>query len=332
MRDHKLINKEIFSISELQGMMETYLDKEAFSGFPGVLFESTNHIMRMKGKRIRPVMCLAACQAFGGNIKEAMGPASAVEVYHNFSLVHDDIIDEADIRRGTPTVHKMYGLNKAILTGDAMLLHSFVLLKKGPDDELSAMLNVFSKATTEVMEGEQYDVNFEEIKEVSEEEYMLMIKLKTSVLLAAAFQIGAIIGNASPEDQQKIYDFGLNLGLAFQIKDDYLDCYGDEKTFGKRIGGDILMNKKTYLLVTALISADAKTKNKIFSIFNEKDEKKKIAGMLSIYDDLDIKEATFSKMEELYQQSLMALDQLSIDKQSQMPLYRLAEMVYQRTH
>ena len=330
MRDQKLTTNKIFSISKLQEMIETYLDKEAFTGFPGVLFESTNHIMRMKGKRIRPVMVLTACQAFGGDIKQAMGPASAVEVYHNFSLVHDDIIDEADIRRGTPTVHKMYGLNKAILTGDAMLLHSFVLLKKGPDDKLPDMLKVFSKATTEVIEGEQYDVNFEEIPEVTEDEYMLMIQYKTSVLLAASLQLGTIVANASVEDQQKIYEFGLNLGLAFQIKDDYLDCYGDEKTFGKKIGGDILMNKKTYLLITALKNADNESRSKIFNLFEVQNEDEKIVGMLSIYNDLGVKEATFSKMDELYTKSLKSLDELSIDEEARKPLLELANSIYHR--
>jgi geranylgeranyl diphosphate synthase type II len=324
--------KDTYTISQLQDLFENYLQEEAFAGFPEVLLDATKHIMSMKGKRIRPVMLLTACQAFGGDIKQAFGPAAAVEVYHNFSLVHDDIIDEAGIRRGKPTVHKVFGLNKAILTGDAMLLHSFVLLKRGPENKLAEMLSVFNKATAEVIEGEQFDVNFEEIPRVSEEEYVLMIKLKTSVLLAASFQIGAIIGNASMEDQQNIYNFGLNLGLAFQIKDDYLDCYGDEKTFGKKIGGDILMNKKTYLLVTALDVADKKTEDKIFSLFEEKDEEKKIAEMLLVYDELGIRELSFSKMEELYNKSLESLTKLSINERSKASLRQLAESIYHRKH
>lgn len=332
MRDKKLMMKETYTIGQLQELLEKYLANEAFTGFPKVLYESTRHIMNMKGKRIRPVMLLTACQAFGGEIKQALGPASAVEVYHNFSLVHDDIIDKADIRRSQPTVHKVYGLNKAILTGDAMLLHSFVLLKRGPGDNLASMLKVFSKATSEVIEGEQYDVNFENVPEVTEDEYMRMIEYKTSVLLAASMQIGAIIGNASPEDQQRIYNFGLKLGLAFQIKDDYLDAFGDEKTFGKKIGGDILMNKKTYLMITALKNADSNAKGKIFSLFDVQDDDEKIAGMLKLYNELGVKEVTFSKMEDLYKQSLQALDQLSIDEQSKAQLYQLAEMVYHRTH
>jgi len=326
------MTKRNYTIAELQELFETYLENKAFTGFPDVLLESTNHIIGMKGKRIRPVMLLAASQAFGATVSQALGPAAAIEVYHNFSLVHDDIIDKADIRRGNPTVHKIYGPNKAILTGDAMLLHSFVLLKRGPENKLSEMLKVFTRATSEVIEGEQYDVNFEDMPEVTEEEYMLMIKLKTSVLLAASFQIGAIIGNASAEDQQKIYEFGLKLGLAFQIKDDYLDCFGDEKTFGKRIGGDILMNKKTYLLITGLNSADQDAKKAIYTLFNEKDEEKKIARMISIYDELGVKEKTYLKMEELYNQSLESLSQLSISENAKENLHKLAEMIYHRKH
>lgn len=326
------MRQEIYTTGQLQDLIENYLDKEAFTSFPEVLFESTNHIMRMKGKRIRPVMVLAACQAFGGNLNAALGPASAIEVYHNFSLVHDDIIDKADIRRGRPTVHKLFGLNKAILTGDAMLLHSFVLLKRGPADKLAEMLKVFSKATAEVIEGEQLDVNFEDIPEVSEEDYMLMIQYKTSVLLAASFQIGAIIGNASSEDQKHMYDFGLNLGLAFQIKDDYLDTYGDEKTFGKKIGGDIIQNKKTFLLIQALEGSDENVKEAIFKLFDEKDEDKKIKEMISYYDRLEVREKTFETMERLYKKSLESLDKITLEPAAKESLFAMAESIYHRKH
>ena len=321
-----------YTIDQLLDLLEAYLEKDAFSGFPDVLYESTSHIMEMKGKRIRPLMLLTSCQAFDGDVQESLGPACAVEVYHNFSLVHDDIIDEADIRRGQKTVHIKYGMNKAILTGDAMLLHSFVLLKRGPADKLTEMLKVFSKATSEVIEGEQYDVNFESIPEVTEEEYLQMIEFKTSVLLAASFELGALIGNASTEDQKNMYDFGLNLGLAFQIKDDYLDTYGDEKTFGKKIGGDILMNKKTYLLVTALTKADPATKEAIFQTFDIADENEKIAAITKMYDELGVKDDTFLKMEEFYKKSIASLEKVSIDDQAKSQLYQLAEMVYHRKH
>ena len=194
------------------------------------------------------------------------------------------------------------------------------------------MLKVFSKATAEVIEGEQQDVNFEDLQEVSMTEYMQMIEYKTSVLLAASLQIGAITGGASEADQKLIYDFGLNLGLAFQIKDDYLDTYGDEKTFGKRIGGDILQNKKTYLLVQALRSANKSTRQKIFNLFSEIDEVKKIEGMTALYNELGVKEKTFETMEELYNHALDSLEQISLSKEAKRPLRELAEAVYNRKH
>ena len=326
------MNKTKFIYQQLLAQFEDYLETQAFNGFPEVLLEPARHIMHIRGKRIRPLLLLTACQAFNGNIAEALGPAGAVEIYHNFSLVHDDIIDKADKRRGQPTVHKVFGLNKAILTGDAMLLHAFFLLGKGPEKILGELLKVFNKATSQVIEGEQYDVDFEVIPEVSEKDYMMMIKYKTSVLLAASVQLGAIIGGASEADKKHIYDFGLNLGLAFQIKDDYLDTYGDGETFGKRIGGDIVQNKKTYLLITALKNAGDSERKRIFELFEENDEQVKISNMLALYDRLDVKGQTFSKMEELYGKALESLNALSLEEESGKPLLELAEMVYQRKH
>lgn len=326
------MNKTKFTYQQLLTQFEDYLETQAFNGFPEVLLEPARHIMHIRGKRIRPLLLLTACQAFSGNIAEALGPAGAVEIYHNFSLVHDDIIDEADKRRGQPTVHKVFGLNKAILTGDAMLLHAFIQLSKGPEKILGELLKVFNKATSEVIEGEQYDVDFEDIPEVSEADYMMMIKYKTSVLLAASVQLGTIIGGASEADKKHIYDFGLNLGLAFQIKDDYLDSYGDGETFGKRIGGDIVQNKKTYLLITALKNAGDSERKRIFELFEEKDEQVKISNMLALYDRLDVKGQTFSKMEELYGKAMESLNALSLEEEARKPLLELAEMVYQRKH
>ena len=324
--------KDSYTNSELLELFEQYLEHEALSGFPNVLLEPAQHILYMRGKRIRPVMTLTACQAFGGELSEALGPASAVEIFHNFSLVHDDIIDVADKRRGKPTVHKLFGLNKAILAGDAMLLHAFMQLNKGPKEKSGELLNVFNKAASQVIEGEQIDVDFEDIPEVSEDDYMLMIKLKTSVLLAASLQLGAIIGGASHVDQKHIYDFGLNLGLAFQIKDDYLDSYGDAEKFGKKIGGDIVQNKKTYLLIAALKNSDESERQEIFKLFKEKKETIKIEKMLAVFDRLSVKNQTFARMEILYDKSLESLKQLSISEPMRQPLYALAEMVYQRNH
>ncbi|UBM62171.1 polyprenyl synthetase family protein [Candidatus Sulfidibacterium hydrothermale] len=319
------------SADELKAIFEDYLFTKGYEGFPKVLYEPALQIMKMKAKRIRPVLLLTACEAFGGDISEALDTACAIETYHNFTLVHDDIIDKADIRRNETTVHKAFGVNKAILTGDAMLLHAIHLINKAPRDKHFALMTAFEKVAAEVIEGEQYDVDFEDIPEVSLEEYMNMIRLKTSVLLAAALHMGAILGGASAEDQKNIYNFGEKLGLAFQIKDDYLDTFGDQKTFGKRIGGDILQNKKTYLLCLSLTKADDEQRRKIFDLFDEKDEEKKIAEMKAVYEALDVHKDTFAIMEKFYEEALASLKALSIGKEQSARLFELAESIYKRS-
>jgi len=222
------------SASELKSIFETYLFEKAFEGFPEVLLEPAMQIMRMKAKRLRPILVLTACEAFGSPIEKALDVAAAVEIYHNFTLVHDDIIDKADIRRNAATVHKKFGINKAILTGDAMLIHAQQLIEKAASSINNfELVSTFQQTAMEVIKGEQMDVDFEDLQEVSVKKYMEMSQLKTSELLAGSVKLGAIIGGASEEDLANVYDFGLNLGLAFQMKDDYLDSFGDQKTFGK---------------------------------------------------------------------------------------------------
>ncbi len=318
------------SADELKAIFEDYLFTKGYEGFPEVLYKPALQIMKMKAKRIRPVLLLTACETFGGDIEKALDIACAIEIYHNFTLVHDDIIDEADIRRNEITVHKAFGINKAILTGDAMLLHAIRLLNKAPRDKHFALLTAFEKVAAQVIEGEQYDVDFESIHEVSLSEYQNMIRLKTSVLLAAALLMGAILGNAFPEDQKNIYDFGEKLGLAFQIKDDYLDTFGDQKTFGKRIGGDILQSKKTYLLCLSLTKADKAQRHEIFRVFGEKNEEKKIDSMKAIYEKLNVHRDTFAIMEKFYDEALESLGALSIGKEQSRRLYELAESIYKR--
>jgi len=319
------------SADELKAIFEDHLITKGYEGFPEVLYKPALQIMKMKAKRIRPVLLLTACEAFGGDMEEALDTACAIEIYHNFTLVHDDIIDEADIRRNEITVHKAFGINKAILTGDAMLLHAIRLLNKAPRDKHFALLTAFEKVAAQVIEGEQYDVDFESIHEVSLSEYQNMIRLKTSVLLAAALLMGAILGNAFPEDQKNIYDFGEKLGLAFQIKDDYLDTFGDQKTFGKRIGGDILQNKKTYLLCLSLTKADEVQRREIFRIFSEKNEEKKINDMKAIYEQLNVHKDTYAIMEKFYDEALKSLGALSIGKEQSRRLYELSESIYKRS-
>lgn len=320
------------SASELKSIFETYLFEKAFEGFPEVLLQPAMQIMRMKAKRLRPVLLLTACEAFGGSIENALDAASAVEIYHNFTLVHDDIVDNADIRRNESTVHKKFGTNKAILAGDAMLIHAQHLINKAASSINNfKLIHTFQQTAMEVIKGEQIDVDFEDIPEVTVDDYLEMSRLKTSALLAASVKLGAIIGGASEKDLAKIYDFGKSLGLAFQMKDDYLDSFGDQKIFGKKIGGDILQNKKTYLLCAALKKADKKDREEIFDIMQELNDKTKIKRMLAVYEKCEVREETVIQMEAFFNESMKSLDALSPDENAKKYLLKLANSIYQRS-
>ena len=224
---------------------------------PRGLYAPIAYALSSGGKRLRMQLALTACRLAGGNEQDALPFAEAIEVFHNFTLLHDDVMDRADVRRGKPTVHVKWNDNTAILSGDQMLIEAYHLLEGVPTRYLPQLLQLFTRTATEICEGQQYDVDFEQRQDVQIADYIEMIRLKTSVLLAAALKGGAIIGGATEAQQQALYDFGIHLGLAFQIQDDLLDCFGDPQTFGKAIGGDISCNKKTYLMLTALKNADA---------------------------------------------------------------------------
>lgn len=223
---------------------------------PQGLYAPIAYALSSGGKRLRMQLVLAGCRLFGGDEQRALPFAEAIEVFHNFTLLHDDVMDRADVRRGMPTVHVKWNDNTAILSGDQMLIEAYHLLESVPAEHLPELLKLFTRTATEICEGQQYDVDFETRDDVEISDYIEMIRLKTSVLLAAALQGGAIIGGATQAEQEAIYNYGIHLGLAFQIQDDLLDCFGDEKTFGKAIGGDISCNKKTYLLLSAMKNAD----------------------------------------------------------------------------
>ena len=223
---------------------------------PQGLYAPIAYALSSGGKRLRMQLVLAGCRLVGGKEQDALPFAEAIEVFHNFTLLHDDVMDRADVRRGMPTVHVKWNDNTAILSGDQMLIEAYHLLEGVPTQHLPQLLRLFTKTATEICEGQQYDVDFEQRDDVEIADYIEMIRLKTSVLLAAALQGGAIIGGATQAEQQALYDYGIHLGLAFQIQDDLLDCFGDPATFGKAIGGDISCNKKTYLLLSALNGAD----------------------------------------------------------------------------
>lgn len=318
---------------ELQSLREAIvnsLETKVLEGFPSNLADATRHIMSLKGKRLRPIMVLMSAQGFGISSEKAMSAAIAIEVFHNFTLVHDDIMDEASLRRGEITVHKKYGINKSIVTGDAMLPSSIGFLIKGNEDKAVPLIDSFIKMAKEVMEGQQYDIQFEEQDNVEIDAYINMIRLKTSVLFGCACQIGAILGNASKEDQQKLYDFGLYTGLAFQIMDDYLDAFGDE-TFGKKIGGDILLNKKTYLLINALKNANTEQQGRIEELFKENDEEAKIKGFKEIFEETGVAEMTLNKMNELHNKSVEAVQSSSLSKESKRKLIEIGEIMLRRT-
>jgi len=320
------------SAEELFSLYEEKFSVKDFDFEPVGLYEPVKHIMSIPGKRIRPTLLMMACELFGGKVEDAIHAAFAMEIFHNFTLVHDDIMDKADIRRGKPTVHKVFGINAGILAGDVMLSYAYKYLCKMPKASLADALEVFNQTSIEIYEGQQLDVDFETRMDVSIDEYLKMIKFKTSVLLAGSMQIGAIIANASKDDQLKIYQFGLDLGLSFQIKDDFLDTFGEEAKVGKRIGGDILNNKKTYLLINTLNAAQGDDKTLLLSLLDEKEEQKKIDGVVSIMRKYGIVESTSTKIEELYLSSLGHLESIKINAEQKSVLRSMAEKVHQRDY
>lgn len=320
------------SAEELYRLYETTFNSSNFNNSPTGLYAPVNHIMSMKGKRIRPLLLLMANEMFGGDVKKALNPAFAMEVFHNFTLVHDDIMDNADIRRGIPTVHVKYGINAGILAGDVMLAYAYKYLTDVEPNYIPRMMDVFTQTAIEIFEGQQMDVDFEKRTDVSLQEYLKMIEYKTSVLLACSLQLGAILGNADAEAQQGIYNFGLNLGLSFQIKDDLLDAFGEEEKVGKKIGGDILMNKKTYLYISTWNSANASQKEELTALAAEKDETRKIAGVKKLMQETGGYDTTVKKAEELYSLSLNSLEQINMPAESKNQLFDLAAKVNNRDY
>ena len=278
---------------------------------PEGLYAPIAYALASGGKRIRPTLALIASEMFGGKEEEVLPAALALEVFHNFTLLHDDVMDRASVRRGRPTVHVQWDDNTAILSGDQMLIEAYKLIAKVPSDKVQRTLEMFNEMATGICEGQQYDVDFERRDDVRIEEYMKMIELKTSVLLANALRTGGYIAGANEAQQEALYQYGLHIGLAFQIQDDILDVYGDPKTFGKAIGGDICCNKKTFLLLTALHTADATSQaelNEWLRISDRNEEK--IAAVTAIYDRLGVRKAGEQAMEEHTSFALQQLNQL----------------------
>lgn len=298
---------------------------------PYGLYEPIEYTLASGGKRLRPRLVLLAAEMFGGKEEKVLPAALAIEVFHNFTLLHDDVMDKADIRRGRPTVHVRWNDNTAILSGDQMVIEAYTLLSRVPADRLSETLRLFNKMATEICEGQQYDMEFEGREQVSIEEYMQMIRLKTSVLLATALQIGAYIAGANAAQQQALYEYGINIGLAFQIQDDILDVYGDPKTFGKAIGGDICCNKKTYMLLTALQRADDETRAELEQWLQTQDKSdEKIQAVTDIYTRTGAREVCETVMQLHTHEALSQLNALPQNDATEQ-LRKLAEKLVMRT-
>lgn len=317
-------------VEELYGVFENFSKNNPFPAEPAGLYNAVNHILSIPGKRLRPILLLASAEMFGATAESAVAAAAAVEWYHNSTLVHDDIMDQADIRRGIPTVHKLYGVNTAINTGDVMIIKAYGLLGTLPCPKSVKAIEIFSKAAAEIIEGQTMDLDFESRSDVSETEYLKMIEFKTSVLLAAALQMGAVIGDASEADAQAVYEFGRSLGISFQIKDDWLDTFGEAEKIGKKVGGDIARNKRTLLYLRAVNKADAAQKQKLAALETEADTELKISETLNIFDALNIKQEVEKTASDYFNASLAHLDSINLAPERKEILRELAFRIYHR--
>lgn len=313
----------------MQYEIEKHLQNLDWNRSPIELYEPIGYALESGGKRVRPQLVLMACQLFDNEPTKAISAALAVEIFHNFTLLHDDIMDHADVRRGRPTVHRKWDENTAILSGDAMMIAAYEQLAKLPSEKLAAILPLFNKTALEVCEGQQYDINFEKGADVALNDYIEMIRLKTAVLLACALKMGAIVGGASQTDAQALYDFGINIGLAFQLRDDFLDTFGDQATFGKRIGGDILCDKKTFLRIKAEELANAHQLETLHQIEWPSDEAK-IAAVTQVYRELNVDKLCEDEIVRYQQLSFAALAAVSGNILPKTDLQQLAEKLTKR--
>ena len=311
--------------------IETALAAIPYPQQPEGLYEPIRYVLSMGGKRLRPTLTLMAYALYKEDTERALPTAIGLETYHNHTLLHDDLMDKADMRRGKPTVHKKWDENTAILSGDTMLIMAFQHILHTDCHRLPEVLNLAARTMQEICEGQQYDMNFESRSDVREEENIEMIRLKTSVLLACALKAGALIADAPEEDCKQLYQFGEKIGLAFQLQDDYLDCYGDPAVFGKQIGGDICCAKKTFMLINAFNRANEAQKAELNRLLNEVDERdEKVAGVLALYDELEIPALCRERMETLYAEARRIFDSLPIDAERKQPLWNYAEKLLNR--
>jgi len=322
----------MLSLHDYQNIIKERIKIESFDGTPTELYKPINYTMNLGGKRLRPSITLMACDIFDGKIEDAVDAALGLETFHNFTLLHDDIMDEAPIRRGNPTVYKKWDANRAILSGDTMMVLAYDFLLQSPQDLLHKLFTIFNKVGKEVCEGQQYDMNFETETDVKISEYLEMIRLKTAVLIGGSMKVGAIVARASEEETQHIYDFGENIGMAFQLQDDLLDAFGDTSVFGKTTGGDIRTNKKTYLYLKALEVASSEDKAKLIELYSShpEDSALKVGEVIDIFNKYEISQLTKELMEEYYLKAMDCLNRLDLSQEKHQVLVGLADVLMKR--
>ncbi|MBP6976884.1 MAG: polyprenyl synthetase family protein [Lentimicrobiaceae bacterium] len=320
------------SIQDLQKIFSESLSRQDLSGYPPELYGPITYTLSHGGKRLRPVLVLAACDLFNGNVQKAISPAIGIELFHNFTLLHDDIMDQAPLRRGKSTVHEKWNANIAILSGDTLFALAYRHLLHCDQEILPAVLEVFTRTAIEVCEGQQLDMNFEDQSDITIQDYLGMIRLKTAALFAGSLNIGSLIGGAGPEDARCLYACGLNMGMAFQLQDDLLDIYNDEALFGKKTGGDIVANKKTYLYLKALEEAGESDRTDLLNLFRVQmaDPAGKVARITEIYSRLSIKDLTFEVMKEYYAKALKDLEMVGVKDENKAVLESLIRGMMQR--
>ena len=323
----------MLNFEKARQIVNNELEKYPFDSNPTELYDPVRYILQLGGKRIRPALTLMACSVYNDAVHQAIKPALAYEVFHNFTLLHDDIMDNSAMRRGKKTVHEKWNPNIAILSGDAMLILSYRILSESGDEHLKNLFQIFTSTALQVCEGQQWDMNFENRMDVSVEDYLKMIELKTAVLLAASLKSGAITGGADNLESDLMYEFGRNLGIAFQIRDDYLDVYGDPKVFGKKIGNDILTNKKTFLLIKALELSEGKSDEELNRWLTREnfEPRKKIKEITKIFTSLEIDRISLEIAEKHYDKALQYLERLNVSPERKIPLIDFSRNLIERT-
>lgn len=320
------------TFNHIQQVFEQYLLNNRFPGSPRELYEPVDYILSLGGKRLRPAVLLMGHYLFDDSFEKSLPAAFAIEVFHNFTLLHDDIMDNAPLRRGKPTVHEKYSLNTGILSGDVMLIYAYDYLTRLDSPRLSDVLSVFNRTAVEVCEGQQMDMNFESRSDVQIVEYLKMIELKTAVLVAGALKIGALLGGASDKNAQFLYEFGRNLGIAFQLQDDVLDTFGDPDKFGKKTGGDIVQNKKTFLYLKALEVAGEDTKSTLRRYYENSGigESAKIMAVIDIFNQMNIKDLALEEMRSFQDKAIENLGKIEVSHERKVMLEIFAEALMQR--